>query len=68
MKQKGREKMEEVEKWVSMKYVCEYLDVTRYTVFRWIKEKEMPVRKVGGNWRFRISEIEEWIEKEQEKG
>ena len=58
---------EKVERWVSMKYICDYLGVTRYTVFRWIKELEMPVRKVGGNWRFRVSEVEKWIEEKQER-
>ena len=66
-KAKMEEKKKERENWVSTKEICEYLGVKRHTVFAWVKELEMPGRKIGGNWKFKISEIEKWIEEKQEK-
>ena len=63
---RGRE-MREKEEWITTKELCEYLKISRHTVLVWTKEKGMPFRKIGRNWRFKISEIEKWMEKEQEK-
>lgn len=52
---------ESVEKWLGTKEVQEYLGVSRETISEWIKERGMPAYKVGRFWRFKISEIDEWI-------
>jgi len=39
----------------------EYLRISKWTLYRWIKEKDLPVYKLGGLNRFRKSEIDEWI-------
>ena len=40
--------------------VADYLRVSRSTVFRLLKRKELPAFKVGGDWRFNMEEIERW--------
>lgn len=45
-----------------MRDVAEHLDVTSETVRNWIKERDLPARKIGGRWKFRMSEVEEWAE------
>ena len=40
-----------------------YLKVSKWTVYRWIREKDLPVYKIGGLNRFKKSEIDEWIMK-----
>ena len=55
------DKDDTLEKWRSMSIVMEYLDATRETVLQWIEKKNMPAHKVGRQWRFKISEIDEWI-------
>lgn len=68
MKKAEREKrMEDENRWITMREVCEYLGVTRHTIFRWMEKLEMPARKIGGNWRFKKSEIDKWIEENQEE-
>lgn len=42
---------------------AEYLRISKWTRYRWIKEKSMPVIKLGGLDRFRKVEIDEWIMK-----
>lgn len=49
-----------VENWVSMDGITKYLDISRETVLRWIK-KGMPAHKVGKVWKFKRSEVDEWV-------
>ena len=50
-----------VEKWSSLKDITEYLGVSRESIFQWIENRGMPGHKVGRLWKFKISEIDEWI-------
>ena len=50
-----------IEKWVTMKDITEYLGVGRDTVLKWIAQKGMPAYKVGRLWKFKLSEVDEWI-------
>lgn len=49
------------EKYISMIEVCDYLSVQRQTILNWIAHKDFPAVKVGKFWRFKLSEIENWI-------
>lgn len=53
--------IQKTENWVSMKDITKYLDVSRETVLQWISNRNMPVSKVGRLWKFKISEVDEWI-------
>lgn len=51
----------DIEKWASMSELLDYLDVSRESVLRWISHRNMPAHKVGRVWKFKFSEIDEWI-------
>lgn len=51
----------DIEKWASMNELLDYLDVSRESVLRWITHRNMPAHKVGRVWKFKFSEIDEWI-------
>jgi len=51
----------QAENWVSMKEIMQYLDVSRETVLQWISNRNMPASKVGRLWKFKKSEVDEWI-------
>lgn len=51
----------EGEPWVTMKEVQDYLGVRRETVTQWINKRGLPAYKVGRLWKFKISEIDEWV-------
>ena len=52
------------ERWCSTKEVCEYLGVRRNTLLTWVNEKNFPANKVGRNWKYKLSEVEAWIQSE----
>ena len=51
----------DIEKWASMDELLDYLDVSREAVLRWINNRGMPAHKVGRLWKFKFSEVDEWI-------
>lgn len=50
-----------IENWVSLKEAQEYIGVRRETVLQLIANNGMPAYKVGRLWKFKLSEIDEWI-------
>lgn len=54
--------MAEIEdRYYSMPEIMKYLGISRDTALRWIATKNMPAHKVGKKWKFKISEIDEWV-------
>jgi excisionase family DNA binding protein len=49
------------EKWSSLEEIAEHLGVSKDTIYRWIASKKMPAHKVGKLWKFKISEVDEWV-------
>jgi len=50
-----------IEKWSSMNEIAEHLGISRDTVLSWISDKNMPAHKIGRLWKFKISEVDEWV-------
>jgi len=48
------------EPWVSLDEIAEHLGVSRDTVYRWI-ERGLPAHKLGRLWKFKVSEVDEWL-------
>ena len=46
---------------MTVREVAEYLKVKERTIYRLVAKGGIPAFKVGGSWRFRRAEIEEWI-------
>jgi len=41
--------------------IAEYLKVSEKTIYRLLQREGIPAFKVGGAWRFRRVDIDEWI-------
>lgn len=47
--------------WIGIEEAAKYLGVTKDTVRNWIKKTEIPANRVGKLWKFKKSELDEWI-------
>ena len=50
------------DRWLSVDEIGEYLGVKRDTVYKWINDKGMPAHKIGRLWKFKISQVDAWVE------
>ena len=51
---------------LTLKEVAKYLKLADKTAYRLASEGRLPGFKVGGSWRFRKIDIEEWIVQQSE--
>lgn len=49
------------EKWSSLDEISTHLGVSKDTIYRWITNKKMPAHKIGRLWKFKISEVDQWV-------
>ena len=49
------------EKWVNLEDIAEHLSVSEDTVRTWIRNKKIPVSRAGKRYKFKISEVDEWV-------
>jgi len=52
---------------MTVKEVAEYLKVNERTVYRMATACTMPAFRIGGSWRFKYAEIENWIQSQHNK-
>lgn len=46
---------------MTLEEVAEYLRVKPQTIYTWAQEKKIPAAKLGKEWRFRKSMIDQWF-------
>ena len=54
--------MEIIEKWSTLEEVADHLGVSKDTVRNWIRKEVISHYRVGKQYRFKLSEIDKWIE------
>jgi len=50
------------ERWVGVENVATHLGVNKSSVYRWIEKKGLPAHRVGKLFRFKLSEVDEWVQ------
>lgn len=50
------------EKWSSLEEIAAHLGVSKDTIRNWIKKDVIPHHRIGKQYKFRISEVDEWVE------
>ncbi len=52
-------------KWMKVKEVAAYLQISKDLIYKWAQQGKMPVSKIGNQWRFNREEIEEWAKSQR---
>lgn len=52
-----------IEKWVNLEDVADYLSVSKDTISAWIKNEKIPFYKAEKRYKFKISEIDDYVRK-----
>ena len=50
-----------VEKWIGVEEAASHLGVTKDTIRNWIKKTDIPAHKIGKLWKFKRSELDDWV-------
>jgi excisionase family DNA binding protein len=49
------------EPWTSVDDIATHLGVAKDSIYRWIDRRGMPAHRIGRHWKFKISEVDEWV-------
>lgn len=49
------------EPWSSVDEVVKHLGVAQDSIYRWIESRGLPAHKIGRLWKFKLSEVDEWV-------
>ena len=49
------------ENYISIEDAALFLNIKPVTLRKWIKDKNVPAHKIGKQWKFKRSELEEWV-------
>lgn len=52
---------------MTIEEVAEYMQVSRFTVYRLAKGHLIPATKIGRQWRFQREEIDQWVRQQYRK-
>jgi len=50
------------EPWVSVEDVAKHLGVAKDSIYRWIETKGLPAKRMGRLWKFKVSEVDAWVQ------
>lgn len=52
----------EPEKWVSLEEIASHTGLSKDTIRNYIKRRVIPFHRIGKQYKFKISEIDSWVE------
>lgn len=55
------------EKWVNLEDIAIHLSVSEDTVRTWVKNGKIPFYRAGKRYKFKISEVDEWVREGKSK-
>ena len=55
----------DVERWLSLEEISKHVGCSKDTIRAWIKKDTIPYHQVGRMYKFKISEVDAWIESGQ---
>lgn len=55
-------RLNDAERWLSLEEISRHVGCSKDTIRAWIKKNAIPFHKVGRLYKFRLSEVDAWIE------
>ena len=49
------------ENFISIEDAAKYLNIKPVTLRKWVKDGKVPAHQIGKQWKFKISELDAWI-------
>jgi len=49
------------ERWLSVEEIAAHLGISKETVYRWLEKDKIPAHRVGRLWKFKASEVDQWV-------
>ena len=49
------------EPWVSVDAIASHLGVARDSAYRWIERRHLPAHRIGRLWKFKVSDVDQWV-------
>jgi len=49
------------EPWASVDDLAKHLGVAKDSIYRWIERRSLPAHRIGRLWKFKISEVDDWV-------
>ena len=49
------------ENYIGIEVAALFLNIKPVTLRKWVKDKSVPAHKIGKQWKFKRSELEEWV-------
>ena len=63
--QMSNDKSSELERWFGLEEIAQHLGISKDTIRTWIRKNSIPHHKVGRQYRFKVSEVDSWVESGQ---
>jgi len=54
-------KKQDIEPYLTVQDVCQYLKISDESVYGWIKNTDIPAHRVGKRWLFEKAELDAWV-------
>lgn len=49
------------EPWTSVDEIARHLGVAKDSIYRWIDRRSLPAHRIGRLWKFKVTEVDEWV-------
>lgn len=53
--------MNTAEAWLGVEEIAAHLGVSKETIYRWIEREKIPSHRIGKLWKFKASEVDQWV-------
>jgi excisionase family DNA binding protein len=49
------------DRWLSVEEIAQHLGIKKDTVYKWVRNRNMPAHKVGRLLKFQVNEVDQWV-------